>query len=212
MKRCRKCGELKPLTEFYREKGCRDGYRNDCKACFAARSKQWYLKNREHVVARVKTWQQANAERHNAYQRQYRADHAQQFREGHLRRVFKLTSAEYEALLEAQGGVCAVCKRAPRAGRSLHVDHDHETGAVRGLLCFSCNAGLGQFHDDPLRIAAVIVYLATAGHPDESSRPEREAFINYVCEMVGVKFTGVDPSAIIDTGGASHSGDEETPE
>jgi hypothetical protein len=48
-------------------------------------------------------------------------------------------------MLEVQGGLCAVCKAAP----AVHVDHDHVTGAVRALLCFNCNGGLGQFKDNP---------------------------------------------------------------
>lgn len=51
MKRCTKCGELKPRTEFYAEKACRDGLRGECKACFAARAKVWYGKNREKAIA-----------------------------------------------------------------------------------------------------------------------------------------------------------------
>jgi len=63
-------------------------------------------------------------------------------------------------MLAAQDGVCAICKSAPAA----HVDHDHETGAVRALLCFNCNGGLGQFKDNPqaLHAAAYYVQLHTA--------------------------------------------------
>ena len=55
-------------------------------------------------------------------------------------------------MLAAQGGLCAICMTAP----ANHVDHDHASGAVRALLCFNCNGGLGQFKDDPdvLRAAA----------------------------------------------------------
>ena len=108
-----------------------------CKACDSARNqvwyrKIWYRKNQKRGVAHAKRWQQANAERVRDYRRQYRADHAQQFREGHLRRVFDLTGVQYQAFLDAQGGGCALCGRAARAGRSLHVDHNHKTGVIRG--------------------------------------------------------------------------------
>jgi hypothetical protein len=84
-------------------------------------------------------------------------------------------------MLEAQGGLCAICRAAPAA----HVDHDHVTGAVRALLSFNCNGGLGQFKDDPflLRMAAFYVeshvqrqaidrLVDTVGSgPEEASRP-----------------------------------------
>jgi hypothetical protein len=59
-------------------------------------------------------------------------------------------------MLAAQGGLCAICRTAP----AVHVDHDHATGAVRALLCFNCNGGLGQFKDDPLLLHAAAYYVA----------------------------------------------------
>ena len=58
-------------------------------------------------------------------------------------------------MLEEQAGLCAICRRAPAA----HVDHDHLTGAVRALLCFNCNGGLGQFKDDPAVLRAAAEYV-----------------------------------------------------
>ena len=58
-------------------------------------------------------------------------------------------------MLEAQGGTCAICQSAP----AEHVDHDHDTGAVRALLCFNCNGGLGQFRDDPAVLRAAADYV-----------------------------------------------------
>ena len=69
-----------------------------------------------------------------------------------------LTEEEYGAMLEGQGGVCAICKEKPRSGR-LAVDHIHGTETVRGLLCNRCNTALGLFKDDPDRLAVAIVYL-----------------------------------------------------
>ncbi|MDT0451319.1 endonuclease VII domain-containing protein [Streptomyces hesseae] len=70
---------------------------------------------------------------------------ARRNRDSYFRRKYGLTQEELQALMEQQGGVCAICL----AARPEHVDHDHETGAVRGVLCFSCNAALGQLKDRP---------------------------------------------------------------
>ncbi|HET9945169.1 MAG TPA: endonuclease VII domain-containing protein, partial [Actinomycetes bacterium] len=58
-------------------------------------------------------------------------------------RTYGITEADVAAMLAAQHGVCAICQAADAA----HIDHDHTTGAVRGMLCFRCNAALGQLDD-----------------------------------------------------------------
>lgn len=70
----------------------------------------------------------------------------------HLMRRYGIGADDFDRLVEEQGGVCAICGRPDPE----HVDHSHTTGAVRGILCFNCNGGLGQFRDsiDALRAAA----------------------------------------------------------
>ncbi len=73
-----------------------------------------------------------------------------------------LTEEEYKAMLERQGGVCAICGDKPKIGR-LAVDHVHGTDKVRGLLCNLCNPALGLFKDDPVRLAKAIACLKKEG-------------------------------------------------
>lgn len=80
-----------------------------------------------------------------------------QNRELQLKR-YGLTVESFDALLASQGGVCAICA-GPATGRGWHVDHCHDTGRVRGVLCHQCNVGLGHFHDDPVRLRAAVKYL-----------------------------------------------------
>lgn len=60
---------------------------------------------------------------------------------------YGLSQADFDAMLEAQNFKCAICETEDSGKRSWHVDHDHETGEVRGLLCLHCNVGLGHFKD-----------------------------------------------------------------
>lgn len=79
----------------------------------------------------------------------------------HLTAKYGVTRERYEAMLVAQGGRCAICAGSEPGGKGKwHVDHNHATGAVRGLLCLRCNAGLGLFGDDTERLAAAIAYLS----------------------------------------------------
>lgn len=87
--------------------------------------------------------------------------------EGSLLRLYGLTLADYGRMLEAQGGVCAICSQPERRKRGdgsacpLSVDHDHATGDVRGLLCHSCNVRLGHVEDDGW-LALALGYLHRA--------------------------------------------------
>lgn len=108
-----------------------------------------------------------------------RAEISQRYRERHgseaineyhhrwrLANKYGITVEQYNEMLEAQNGVCAICEEAPpqeptRKGKSnkLHVDHDHETLRVRGLLCLRCNVVLGAIEDDPELLESMIQYL-----------------------------------------------------
>ena len=122
---CPACGQIKPLTDFGRNRGSRSGRTAYCKPCHNAKGKETYT-------------------------RLYGGT-----REYHLRRRYGITSADVDRMIEAQGGVCAICQeREPK-----HVDHDHMTGVVRGVLCFCCNQGLGNFRDRQDVMQAAIDYL-----------------------------------------------------
>jgi 5-methylcytosine-specific restriction endonuclease McrA len=77
----------------------------------------------------------------------------------HLRRRYGIGAAEVEELIRKQRGVCAICRERPAA----HVDHNHRTGKVRGVLCFGCNGGLGQFQDNVQSLARAIEYVERDG-------------------------------------------------
>jgi hypothetical protein len=85
---------------------------------------------------------------------QKRASHARW-----ILRTYGLTIEQYEALYEAQGGVCYLCQRATGKTRRLAVDHDHATGYVRGLLCKPCNSMLAHLRDDPIAFMRSARYL-----------------------------------------------------
>ena len=80
----------------------------------------------------------------------------------HLQRTFGMTRIEYRQLLASQDGRCAICGATEPGGRfnkSFHVDHNHRTGGVRGLLCARCNTSLGKFEDSPELLRKAANYL-----------------------------------------------------
>jgi hypothetical protein len=77
-----------------------------------------------------------------------------------LRNKYDLTPGQFDDILAAQGGVCGVCGR---ESDQFVVDHDHDTGQIRGVLCHKCNLGLGQFNDDHELLLKAASYLASQG-------------------------------------------------
>lgn len=97
----------------------------------------------------------------------------------HLKREYGLTLEEYDEFVKGHGNRCAICARGPEhQQRRLHVDHDHESGKIRGLLCSSCNTGLGQFQDDPELLEEARKYLAAYkaldAYAERKSDPRQE--------------------------------------
>ncbi len=157
MKRCKICGELKPLDDFYRAPGARDGFRLDCKKCNLAARAAKYRANPRPAIERAMRWQRDNREKYQAKQRAYAESGKKKVadRKSHLKRKYGITPEDFHALLASQGGGCAICGK-PDVD---HVDHDHVTGRVRGILCFRCNVAIGQMDDDCDRLAAAMAYL-----------------------------------------------------
>ena len=154
----------------------------------------YYQAHREEQIARAKAWNEAHPGERSAARRKWYAVHGAEYREAHrdqlraanrawdaahpektradnrtqrLRR-YGLTHAQYDAMLEAQGGVCGLCgKVETHRGRNgevsrLAVDHDHVTGSIRALLCHSCNTGVGLFLDDPALLRRAADYIEGA--------------------------------------------------
>jgi hypothetical protein len=71
-----------------------------------------------------------------------------------------MTEADFDRIVAEQGGVCVICG----AAGPQHVDHDHRSGQVRGILCFNCNGGLGQFRDSELFLSRAIGYLRDSSY------------------------------------------------
>ena len=187
MKRCRDCGGDKPLEDFSPAKKSADGRTSYCRDCLRLRHQRYRDARSGGVPACRSTvrassatvkWcpgckQELDRERfgrnrsssdgltayckpcHNTKSKETYTRLYGSTREYHLRRRYGITGAELNVKVQAQGGVCLLCKERP----AQHVDHDHLTGAVRGVLCSCCNQGLGSFRDRADVMRAAIDYL-----------------------------------------------------
>lgn len=169
-KRCPKCETLKSVEDFYRLKsGPRKGWiQGYCKACTNAERRRRYLaspeqqeRQREHAAR----WYQENKERASASRKEYyartKSARARTGRDWRFREKYGITHDDYDAMVSAQGGLCAACGGEQQHGwKRLCVDHDHATGRVRGLLCDYCNRAVGLLRDDASRAQRLADYLS----------------------------------------------------
>jgi hypothetical protein len=160
-KSCRICGETRPLDDLYKMAGMRDGHRNECKSCNLAQKRRRYRADPAKHIAMVARWQKANRERVREVRRRNNArpERQRKQRDTYYRRTFGISADEVDAILEAQGGGCAICGTRPERVASLRLDHCHETGKLRGICCLSYNQGLGGFRDDPALLDAAANHL-----------------------------------------------------
>lgn len=131
---CSACDKYKPVSEFFASKKRACGIHFICKPCS-------YLNNRTSRKKRPRP-----------------------FMDRHTLKKFNITEEKYREMLDAQGSVYAICGQPETKVqhgniRQLTIDHDHDTGEIRGLLCASCNLALGNFKDSPENLSNAIDYL-----------------------------------------------------
>jgi hypothetical protein len=129
--------------------------------------RQYAEKNNARIKVRKRKWYSENSVRlRDAQRARYKAEpekYRQYFRNQHMKQAYGLSETQYAEWVLKQNGKCAICGQAP-SGRNrkewnLDVDHDHITGAVRGLLCSPCNRALGLFTDSKEKLESALVYL-----------------------------------------------------
>lgn len=100
-------------------------------------------------------------ERQRAASRRYVSSDPERTLDNKLRHLYGITVEQFREMEARQDGLCAICGQPNQQAKTtrLVVDHDHETGVVRGLLCGACNNGIGRFQDDPQRLRAAADYL-----------------------------------------------------
>lgn len=102
-----------------------------------------------------KNWLRANRKLHNAQAQAWRKRNPRKAKDSHLRCRHGIGIADFDRLLAAQGGKCAIC----RTRKARDVDHSHVSGKVRGLLCHGCNVGLGFFRERSESLLRAVDYL-----------------------------------------------------
>jgi len=137
MKKCIDCRQDKSLEDFHKKSEAKDGRQSRCKDCNRAKARKWQLDNPE----KFKEYWKAR-------------DSADDYAIKRKSRIYGISIEEVLALLAIKN--CQICGREGK----LHIDHCHETGKVRGVLCLACNTGLGNFKDDVAMLDKAKQYLA----------------------------------------------------
>lgn len=136
LRTCTKCGVPQTIDNFYEDAAYKDGRRRDCAKCLMSRTK----------AARQRRLEEGRLKRPSKLAT----------RRSHLKQTYGMSIEEFEDMVVAQQGRCAICDR---TADPLHIDHDHTSGKVRGLLCRPCNQGLGLFRDNPQFLLSAAKYL-----------------------------------------------------
>ncbi len=127
------------------------------------RAKKCYSRNRTSRLKRNAEYYQKNKERYVKYRHDWHLRNCESVKARHRRSLlwdrYRITPEQYDAMLKAQGGVCAICKSAMRSKKKMHVDHDHATGHVRGILCTRCNFAIAYLRDEPRLIESALRYV-----------------------------------------------------
>jgi len=154
MKQCRDCKKILPKTQFY-------SGRRICKRCKLKQNDEYRKRTNYNKLYHEKNKEKENKRcLSNYYKWKDNPEKKLKWRENQLKQNYGIDLEDYNEMLNKQNACCAICNTQPIVGRGLlHVDHCHDTGKVRGLLCHYCNMSLGGFRDDIKILRAAIKYL-----------------------------------------------------
>ena len=160
-KKCNRCGEVKSTSLFYRHKHTKDGLLGKCKACVSAANKEAYERNKESNRAYARDYHSRNREVCKQKMRERYAANKDYYRAKALDNSIGKGAHDFYQVEIGKSDKCRICgiaeESAPK-GR-LSVDHCHDTGKFRGLLCSNCNTAIGLLQDDISNLTAAIEYL-----------------------------------------------------
>lgn len=161
LQKCSICNEVLKLDSFYRYSKSTTGRKGQCIECYTRVGSEY---RRDPRVRKLISERRSKFNRENpeeAYRRQ---------RKYAFKNKYGITLGDYDAMLREQNGRCAICFSPQPSGVSLYIDHCHDTGAVRGLLCRPCNSGIGFLQDDVNRMKSAIRYLEN--HHESTPAPQ----------------------------------------
>lgn len=149
-----------------------------CKNCY----NKWLIQNNPDYLLKqrenCKNWSKINKARKKQHGKTWIAKKDKEYSFIKNLRSYGMTIDDYNTLLKNQNGVCAICNKPPKVNKRLHVDHDHNTGLIRGLLCFRCNFGLSYFNENPDAMNRAYAYLIKEHHKFEIQDVQEQQFIN----------------------------------
>lgn len=170
MKTCTRCGEHKSLDDYYTDKNARDQRKSECKVCTKKLTRAYEVSHKDEVNARARRRYAVvgNTEPKRAASRKWRKGNPEALklssRNTKLKLKYGVTRRQLDDIYAHQRGECAVCRRqiswdSTEKNTKPHIDHCHETGVVRGLLCLTCNTGIGMLGDSVSLLDAAKSYL-----------------------------------------------------
>ena len=122
--------------------------------------KGYRLKHKKEIAKHMEQYYKNNKEIMAIQSKQYRLKHKEDIARQRRHATYGITSEQYDIIYTKQNGCCAICgKHETKLNRKLSVDHDHETGIIRGLLCYKCNTALGLFGDNIEILKQALNYL-----------------------------------------------------
>lgn len=171
---CKKCEKELPVEKFYKSQSYKDGYNRYCKDCYT--ETRWGRshtgRTREDPRAKFKATEFTDGTKlcltcdkikpidsFGKCNGNLISQCKDCRREYVIKKKFGISQKEYNKLLKEQNNVCVLCGRSEELDRNFAIDHCHNSGKIRGLLCFKCNTGLGSFGDSIELLLKAVEYL-----------------------------------------------------